>query len=305
MKDALVRTMFVAFCLCSQLLLASDITSVAALGRIEPENGIIVIGAPSTPESTAGSLISKLHVKEGDSVTVGQLLAEIDSAAVAKALVVEMEKEYEFAVRQFDADVSIADAACVQADTAKSEAGRREKLLSQGLAPAEEVEQAQGDAKSLKASCQSARVSATAGEMAIEVARARLARRNAEYQRKLIYSPLDGMVLQVNAYPGEFVHLDGILELAAVENMYAVAEIYETDIKRVHIGQKATISSDALTEKLTGKVTYIQPKVQKHDAIGTDPAARKDARIIEVDVLLDKPQAVRRLINLQVEIVLE
>jgi HlyD family secretion protein len=141
--------------------------------------------------------------------------------------------------------------------------------------------------------------------MAIEVAKARLERRKAEYQRKMIYSPIDGMVLQVNAYPGEFVHLDGILELAAVEKMYAVAEIYETDINRVHIGQKAAVSSDALKEKLTGKVTYIQPKVQKHDAIGTDPAARKDARIIEVDVLLDNPQAVRRLINLQVKIILE
>ncbi|MBU3004936.1 efflux RND transporter periplasmic adaptor subunit [Paraglaciecola arctica] len=305
MKDSLIVAMTVTLSLFSQLVMADGISSVAALGRIEPENGIIIIGAPSTPESTAGSLIAKLHVAEGDSVTVGQLIAEIDSAAVAQALVVETEKEYEFAVRQFDADTSVAEAACVQADTAKSEALRREKLLSQGLAPAEEVEQAQGDAKSLKASCQSARVSATAGEMAIEVAKARLERRKAEYQRKLIYSPIDGMVLQVNAYPGEFVHLDGVVELAAVQNMYAVAEIYETDINRVRIGQKATISSDALEEKLTGKVSYIQPKVQKHDAIGTDPAARKDARIIEVDVLLDNPQAVRRLINLQVEIVLE
>jgi HlyD family secretion protein len=305
MKDPLVGMIFVSLSLFSQLLLASDVTSVAALGRIEPENGIIIISAPSTPESTAGSLIAKLHVAEGDTVKVGQLLAETGSAGVAKALIIETEKEYEFAVRQFDADNSIADAACVQADTAKSEAVRREKLLSQGLAPAEEVEQAQGFAKSLRASCQSARVSATAGEMAIEVAKARLERRKAEYERKMIYSPINGMVLQVNAYPGEFVHLDGILELAAVENMYAVAEVYETDIRRVHIGQKARVSSDALEEKLTGKVTYIHAKVQKHDAIGTDPAARKDARIIEVDVLLDNPQAVRRLTNLQVEIVLE
>lgn len=305
MKGPLVVTILLAYSLFSQMLIASDITSVAALGRIEPENGIIIIGAPSTPESTAGSLIAKLYVAEGDSVTVGQLLAETGSVVVTKALIVETEKEYQFAVRQFDADNSIADAACVQADTAKSEAVRREKLLSQGLAPAEEVEQAQGYAKSLRASCQSARVSATAGEMSIEVAKARLERRKAELERKMIYSPINGMVLQVNAYPGEFVHLNGILELAAVEKMYAVAEIYETDIRRVRLGQKATISSDALNEKLTGKVTFIHPKVKKHDAIGTDPAAHKDARIIEVDVLLDNPQAVRRLTNLQVEIVLE
>ncbi|KXI28451.1 efflux RND transporter periplasmic adaptor subunit [Paraglaciecola hydrolytica] len=305
MKSPLPVMMFGIFSLFSHLLLASDITAVAALGRIEPENGIIIISASSTPDSTAGSLIAKLHVAEGDSVSAGQLLAETDSAPVARALIIETEKELEFAQRQFDADNSIADAACVQADTAKSEALRRETLLNKGLASVEEVEQTQGFAKSLRASCQSARVSATAGEMAIEVARARLERRKAEYQRKMIYSPINGLVLQVNAYPGEFVQADGILELAAVEKMYAVAEIYETDIGRVHVGQKATVSSAALSEKLSGKVTYIHPKVKKHDAIGTDPAARKDARIIEVDVLLDKPQAVRRLTNLQVEIVLE
>ncbi|WP_299082512.1 efflux RND transporter periplasmic adaptor subunit [uncultured Paraglaciecola sp.] len=305
MKASFVATTLVVASLSTLMVQASEISSVAALGRIESENGIMLISAASTPESSTGSLISKLHVNEGDNVTKGQLLAETDSAAVAQALILEAEKEYELAQRQFDAEKSVADAACVQADTAKNEADRREKLLKRGLAAAEEVDQAQGEAKALKASCQSARVSATAAEMAIEVASARLARRQAEYQRKMIYSPIDGMVLQINAYPGEFVHLDGILELAAVQKMYAVAEIYETDIKRVKIGQSAVVSSDALDEKLTGKVTYIHPKVQKHDAIGTDPASRKDARIIEVDVLLDKPQAVRRLINLQVEVVLE
>jgi len=42
--------------------------------------------------------------------------------------------------------------------------------------------------------------------------------------------------------------------------------------------------------------------VQKQDQIGTDPAARKDARIVEVEIALDDSRPVVNLTNLQVEI---
>jgi HlyD family secretion protein len=38
------------------------------------------------------------------------------------------------------------------------------------------------------------------------------------------------------------------------------------------------------------------------DVLGTDPVAETDARVIEVDILLDDPAAVARLTNLQVEV---
>jgi len=284
---------------------SNDITAVAALGRIEPENGIIRIGAASTPESTAGSIIASLYVTEGELVKAGQLLAKTDSAAVSQALVMEAQKEFELSNKEFEAVSSQAKATCVRAETARSESFRREQLSSKGLAATEEAEQAQGIANSSSAFCSAAKVAAGAAKLSIAVAEAKLRRREAEYQRKLIYSPLDAMVLQINSYAGEFVSSNGVLELAAVERMYAVAEVYETDITRVKVGQKATINSDAFATELLGEVTYIHRKVQKHDAIGTDPAARKDARIVEVDILLEQPETVRYLTNLQVEIIIE
>jgi HlyD family secretion protein len=86
--------------------------------------------------------------------------------------------------------------------------------------------------------------------------------------------------------------------------MVATAEVYETDINRVRIGQSAEITSDALPAPLSGSVRFIALKVHKQDEIGTDPAARKDARIIEVEILLDDPKAVEHLSNLQVEIII-
>ena len=56
--------------------------------------------------------------------------------------------------------------------------------------------------------------------------------------------------------------------------------------------------------ELSGTVRAIRQKVQKQDEIGTDPAARKDARIIEVPILLDDPAPAAGLTNLQVDVVI-
>jgi HlyD family secretion protein len=86
--------------------------------------------------------------------------------------------------------------------------------------------------------------------------------------------------------------------------MYAIAEVYETDVRHVKVGQRATISSPALERELSRTVRAIRQKVQKQDEIGTDPAARKDARIIEVPILLDDPAPAAGLTNLQVDVVI-
>ena len=283
---------------------ATDTTAVAALGRIEPEHGILRIAAPSTPESISGAVLKRLFISEGDDVKSGQLLAETDATDVLAALVVEAAKELDLARSEAKAADSVADAECVHADTARSEAERRTRLLEKGLAAEEEVEQAQGEAKSRTASCISSRAMVTAANTRVDVAEARRMRREAEYNRSRIYAPVDARVLKIVKRPGELIHLDGILELGMVAKMYAVAEVYETDIRRVRPGQKASINSDALEHPITGTVDFIHPKVQKHDEIGTDPAASKDARIIEVDILLDEPEVVANLTYLQVEIVI-
>ena len=43
-------------------------------------------------------------------------------------------------------------------------------------------------------------------------------------------------------------------------------------------------------------------KVGRIDVLGMDPVAEADARVIEVDILLDEPDLVGRLTNLQVEV---
>jgi len=87
--------------------------------------------------------------------------------------------------------------------------------------------------------------------------------------------------------------------------MFAIAEVYETDVYHLRVEQKATISSKALPEDLSGQVTLIRPFVRKQDVTGTDPAARKDARIVEVEIAIDDSEQVESLSNLQVEVTIQ
>ncbi|MDX2416088.1 MAG: efflux RND transporter periplasmic adaptor subunit [Xanthomonadales bacterium] len=279
--------------------------NVSALGRLQPQGGIIRVGAASTPEALSGSIVSTLHVKEGDDVEAGTLLAVTDSAVVLAARLKQTEAEQRTAVRAAEASRRQADEACVLADVARREAQRRVRLLDQKLASEEETEMAQGQAEASAASCTAAHANALVATSEIDVASARVTVAQAEFERAYIKAPVNGRILDVLRQPGEFVGAEGLMELGRVDKMYAIAEVYETDIVRVKVGQTATVRSDALPHALTGEVELIRHKVQKQDVTGTDPAAARDARIIEVEILLDDAEAAASLTHLQVEIIID
>lgn len=139
-------------------------------------------------------------------------------------------------------------------------------------------------------------------ETEVRVARAQLAAAQADLDLSEVRAPSAGQVLKVHAREGERVGPDGIIELGRTDEMYAVAEVYETDIGRVSKGQKATITSPALSQPLTGVVERLGLLVAKMDVLDTDPVARTDARIVEVEIRLDEGQDAAKLTYLQVKV---
>jgi HlyD family secretion protein len=99
-----------------------------------------------------------------------------------------------------------------------------------------------------------------------------------------VRAPIDGQVLKINTKTGEFVsQTNGVVDLGNTSQMYVVAEIYETDIGKIKVGQKASIQSEAFEGEITGKVDRIGLRIAKNDVLGTDPAAKTDVRIIELE----------------------
>ncbi len=111
-----------------------------------------------------------------------------------------------------------------------------------------------------------------------------------------IKAPRDGQILKIHSYPGEKVdETKGIAELGQTDKMMVIAEVYESDIRRVNIGQKARVKSENNTfaGELKGTVQQIGLQIGKKDVLDTDPAADIDVRVIEVKILLDAESSQR------------
>lgn len=284
---------------------APSFADVSALGRLEPRNGVFYITSPIIAEAGNGAVLHTLHVAPGDEVEAGQLLAVMESFDLLESLRDEAIAAHHAALKEAGASEAAADAECVRADVTRREADRRKSLLEQNLSSQEESERASADATFQAAACRASRISAEAMTSRAALAQSRLSVRNKSLARASIYSPINGRVLDVNTWPGESIGLSGILELGETSNMYAIAEVYETDIYKVKVGQSASISSAALPSVILGTVERVRPLVRKQDVTGTDPAARKDARVVEVEIKLDDATLAATLTNLQVEVIIE
>jgi HlyD family secretion protein len=123
-----------------------------------------------------------------------------------------------------------------------------------------------------------------------------------------IHAPTKGKILRLFVHEGELVHGGPILQMADVENMIVLAEVYETDINRVKEKQKATITSRIFQKgknELTGRVFWIASSVGKAQTTPLDPRAAVDNRIVEVKIALDKPGDAAHLIDHQVTVAID
>lgn len=143
-----------------------------------------------------------------------------------------------------------------------------------------------------------------------EVNRAIAAVKRAEANLRLAFvrSPQEGQVLKINTRPGELVSTtDGIAEVGQISQMYAVAEVYQSDINKVRLGQRVQLQSESLPDQLLGTVDRLGMQVERQNIINSDPTSNIDSRVVEVHVRLDEPSSQKsaRFSNLQVRAVIE
>ncbi|MEH1968242.1 ABC exporter membrane fusion protein [Nostoc sp.] len=145
-----------------------------------------------------------------------------------------------------------------------------------------------------------------AAQAEVESAIASAKKAEADVALAYVRAPAAGQILQIQARPGEVVSDRGIVDIGQTSQMYVVAEVYETDISKIRIGQRATVNSLAFDEKLQGVVTQIGSQIEKKNLLDTDPNADLDARVVKVKIRLDTEnnQQLANLTNLQVEAII-
>ena len=79
--------------------------------------------------------------------------------------------------------------------------------------------------------------------------------------------------------------------------MYVVAEIHETDIAKVRLGQKATISSEygGFEGDITGEVEHLglQVGTKQLSEASANPTQDENSRIVEVKIRIDPEDSIK------------
>jgi len=160
----------------------------------------------------AGKLVQR-PVEPGQSVKAGQLLAVLDAG------------DYQLGVDAAQAQVVSAQ---TQKDQADADLRRFESLLAQGFISAAEVERRQATAKAAQATLDQAR------------AQAAVQRNQAGYTRLL--ADADGVVVGVDAEPGQFVAVGAsVVRLARNGPRDVVFAVPEDQLPQVRLGQTASV----------------------------------------------------------------
>jgi HlyD family secretion protein len=279
---------------------------VSALGRLAPHGEVIKVAPVSGAD---GGRVDQLLVEVGKWVEAGQVVAILDpyrrrQAAVQKAQAevgvaraklaqvlagpkFEEVQAKEALINKWTAEVKKAERDLGRIATlVKRAAGSQQDLDDQTLKydqSRDQLDQAKAELAALKA-IRPADIKVAEAELV--QAEAGLAVARADLEAAEVRSPIKGQVLRIHVWPGERVGDMGIVEIGDTHVMHAVAEVYEQDVGKVAIGQKAKVRIPTLGEELTGQVVRKDLVVSRKVVFSNDPVADIDARVVEVRVEL-------------------
>ena len=231
-----------------------DVTrTVTAAGHVQARETIKV------SSNVTGDLLS-LSVREGDHVTKGQVLGQIDK------------RLGESQVAQFRGAVASAAAVALQVEVAiaqdKRDLERIQKLAAESLATQADLEKAQTTLKldESRLAAQKQLIAQTQGQLSTAMY---------NLSRATLTAPIDGTILELYHKVGERIRgsdfsEDVVLLMGGLAEMEVKAEVGEHEVVGIHEGDDAKIEIDALPDRpFKGKVVSVGKNAQIKNQ-GTD-----------------------------------
>ncbi|MFT6073494.1 MAG: HlyD family secretion protein [Yoonia sp.] len=297
---------------------------VVALGRIIPRGDVIKV---ATPSGAGDARIAEIRVREGEQVSAGDVLAVLDNLAQLQSSIasaqanisvreaVLLQTQSSIAASRDEARAALERAEATAA-AAQSELERTTSLFERGVATRADFDQVVARATEsgrdvernlatlsrFETGSETMQADIAVAQANLEAAGAELARAQQGLERAYVRAPEDGMVLDINARVGERPENSGIIDLGDTTSMTVEAEVYQTMIGRVSIGDPVTVTAEALGAALSGTVSAIGLEIGRQSITSSDPAANTDARVVDVIIALDAPSSerARRFTNLEV-----
>lgn len=257
------------------------VASVTASGQVRPRTKVDIAA------DISGRIV-RLAVKEGQMVSKGQFLLQIEPA------------QYEAAVQRAEASLAAARAAAAQARASLLQARRNfqrsEEIRTQNatLVSEEQVEQLRTQVEVNEALAQSAAHQVDQAIATLRDARSSLA-------KTTIVAPMSGRVTRLNveqgetAVPGTFnKEAATLLTVSDMSVLETRVKVDETDVARISVGDSAQVQIDAFPDTtFLGRVVEIS---NSSVTSGFTPAAASADQAVDYEVtieLVDAPAETR------------
>ena len=258
---------------------------VSASGKIQPKR-LVNISA-----ETAGRVVD-LAVNEGDRITKGQFLLQIDPKSL-RSRVEGTAASLETAEGALSQLRQAVETARVQVEQAQQNLTRQRNLWAQQLTTRETLEKAENDLRAAQSALQEREKQVTAQGSRISQERATLDSARYDLTKVRMESPIDGIVTRRNIQQGETAVIGTmnnagtvLLQLADMSVIQAEVEVDETNIPHVQLDQLAKITIDAIPDRsFKGHVSEIGNSPIQAAAGSTATQATN----FKVVVMLDEP----------------
>lgn len=235
-----------------------------------------------------------LSIEVGDSVTEGQVIAQLDATALQAA------------VQQAQAELAVREVGLAQARTARSEAqtainqasaelqqaqadaARTQSLTQRGALTQQASEQAQTALSIAEQTLRSTQAQARTQEQAIAAAQQQIAAQQAVITQEseqlsfaTLVAPLTGSVLAKQAEAGNVVQAgEEVVTLGDLQETQVVIQVTDRSRGQIEIGQPVQVQLDAFPKRsFAGEIARISP------------VADAASRLISVEILLETAEA--------------
>ena len=268
--------------------------NVATAEKRQLQDRIIATGLISAVEQVQvaplveGQPIEKLLADVGDIVTEGQVLAVLSNSTLLL-----QQTQFAASLAQARASLAQAEAQLVDATSAAAEAERvaerTDKLREQGSASQAAADSARANATSAKARLAVATQGLEAARAQLEMAEAQVENVALQLNRTEVKAPVAGEITNRNAEVGAIasgaaqpmfsITRDGALELKA--------DVAESDVLRLAVGQKVNLRVSGATETLSGTVRLVEPAIDAVTRLGRARIVVDDATTVRAGMFAE------------------
>ncbi|WP_105372962.1 efflux RND transporter periplasmic adaptor subunit [Neorhizobium huautlense] len=236
---------------------------IIATGTIKPVQEVYV------QPLVEGLSIKMLNADIGDEVKADSVLATLneDALLLEKSQLEANKAKAEAGLAQYKAQVIEAEANLADATRQRD---RTKRLSQSGTSTVSQVEQAEALVEVRQAQLNAAKQSVAVGDSDIKVVEAQIEDIDLKLARTGVKAPVSGVVSARSAKVGAIASGTGeplftIIRDGAIE---LVADLSETDIQKIKVGQKALVSVAGGKTKIEGKVRLVSPTVDAATRLG-------------------------------------